>query len=214
MYLAPAITPINSSVPGVGANNPGIRLYKYSRDTAQILDFTQYYLNLTAANIQQKGDWLEEYTATETYGIDDVTASSLFSLVDTFRKHHSEKFDKYYKYSTVSVDLDASCTGMCKRQHICSILYIDFDKFESCKQNGTTFGSVLESVAHGEETGTSTQGDYHHQKQHHGYRPVPQYMHWFIWGLAASVLTVFIITITVWSLRRLGRKKGYILLVE
>jgi len=50
MFLSPAVTPWKSSLAGVGYNNPSVRLYKYDRDTAQVLDYYQYYLNLTRAN--------------------------------------------------------------------------------------------------------------------------------------------------------------------
>ena len=50
MFLSPAVTPWKSTLPGVGYNNPSIRLYAYNRSSLDILDYSQYYLNLTKAN--------------------------------------------------------------------------------------------------------------------------------------------------------------------
>ena len=53
MFLSPAVTPWKSTLPGVGYNNPSLRLYKYDKTTSQVLDYYQYYLNLTEANSKQ-----------------------------------------------------------------------------------------------------------------------------------------------------------------
>ena len=50
MFLSPAVTPWKSTLPGVGYNNPSLRLYKYDKTTSQVLDYYEYYLNLTEAN--------------------------------------------------------------------------------------------------------------------------------------------------------------------
>ena len=207
----------------MGANNPGIRLYSYSRNTGEILDFTQFYLNLSAANMHQRADWLEEYTIRQTYGIDDITANSLLSLVDTFSQNSSDKFDKYYTYSSVSVDLDATCTGKCKRHHICGILYIDYDKFELCRRDEKRFGTVLDSVEPSEGVDTTDEGNgnldhkkhYWHPHSHlYEYHSVSACMYWFIWGLVMAVVVLFIVTVLVSRWRRMGKHKGYRLLVE
>lgn len=132
--MAPAITPRNNSVPG---NNPGVRLYKYSRQTGHIRDFTQYYLNLSAANLRQHADWLVEYTATEAYGIHNIEAKSLNYLVDTFKNSSSENFGKYWLYRTVSSDVKTNCTGMCKRLALCGITCLDFDWYAQCLKSET-----------------------------------------------------------------------------
>ncbi len=46
--LVPGVTPWNSTLaPETGANNPGLRLFQYDLDTGRIVDYHQFYLNLT-----------------------------------------------------------------------------------------------------------------------------------------------------------------------
>ena len=54
MLLAPSVTPWETTLPGViggTGNNPSVRLIKYHRRTGQVQNIHQYYLNLTAANV-------------------------------------------------------------------------------------------------------------------------------------------------------------------
>ena len=36
LFLCPAVTPWKTVLPTVGYNNPGVRLYKYDRNTTQV----------------------------------------------------------------------------------------------------------------------------------------------------------------------------------
>ncbi len=46
--LVPGVTPWNSTLaPETGANNPGLRLFQYDLDTGRIVDYHQFFLNLT-----------------------------------------------------------------------------------------------------------------------------------------------------------------------
>ncbi|GAB1607193.1 hypothetical protein Ahia01_001002500, partial [Argonauta hians] len=64
LLMAPAVTPMTSTLPGVGANNPGIRLYHYNRTDHRLLNYHQYYLDL-AATTTHRADWQLEYRAVE-----------------------------------------------------------------------------------------------------------------------------------------------------
>ena len=68
MLLAPAVTPWKSTLPGVGANNPAIRLFKYDRSTGIAQSYVQHYLNLTAANL--KGRTVKLYTCCKVVALD------------------------------------------------------------------------------------------------------------------------------------------------
>ena len=116
--------------------NPALRLYKYNRHTGRVLDFTQYYLNLTEANARGRADWLDEYTASEAYGLDDVTASSLHSLADTMRDSSSEEFQKYVLHFSVSIK-STHCTDMCNYRAICGLTRMDFDDYDKCMDSFT-----------------------------------------------------------------------------
>lgn len=133
MFLAPAVTPWFSTLPGIGSNNPGIRLYKYSRQTLHIVDYTQYFLNLSAANIAGGDNWTVEYRATEAYGISSVDAPSMNFVVQQFANGSKmpDLFSRYYRYNSVSWDL-SNCTGLCKKQQICAASEVLLDRYSQC----------------------------------------------------------------------------------
>nr|XP_006821102.1 PREDICTED: acid sphingomyelinase-like phosphodiesterase 3b-like [Saccoglossus kowalevskii] len=86
LFLTPAVTPWNTTLSGVGPNNPGIRLFEYDRDTWQILDIKQYYQDLSETGASNDPIWKLEYSAKEVYGIPDVTTSSLQQLTESFQR--------------------------------------------------------------------------------------------------------------------------------
>lgn len=132
IFLCPAVTPWKTVLPTVGSNNPGIRLYKYNRSSAQLKDIWQYYTNLTLANLKDKPTWLIEYKATDAFNIPDVSPQSLDSLVQRFTNQESgAMFDKYYFYNSVSAGR-GRCEKGCKTAQICGITKIDFDQYDQC----------------------------------------------------------------------------------
>jgi sphingomyelin phosphodiesterase len=60
---------INPSLTPFGGNFPALRWYQYSRNTFEILDYWQYFLNLTAINLENAtATWQFSYQATAEYG--------------------------------------------------------------------------------------------------------------------------------------------------
>lgn len=57
-------------------------MYLYS---VQVLDYTQYYLDLAAANRAGVAEWTAEYNLTQYYGLHDISAQSLHNLADKLR---------------------------------------------------------------------------------------------------------------------------------
>lgn len=49
-----------------------------------MLDYRQYYLDLNAANTRNVTEWLSEYNLTEYYDLNEVSASELHSLAESF----------------------------------------------------------------------------------------------------------------------------------
>lgn len=132
LFMAPAVTPWNSTIPGLGANNPAIRLYHYSRSTGLIKDYTQYYLNLSDANARKKANWEVEYRAQRAYNLNgDLSAANLDALVLKFKENGSELFQRFYDFNSVSLD-QSPCTGECKRRHICSMTNVDIKDYNNC----------------------------------------------------------------------------------
>ncbi|KAI5646430.1 acid sphingomyelinase-like phosphodiesterase 3a [Phthorimaea operculella] len=125
--LAPSLTPR-----GAGSiSNPGLRLYKFDSKTGKVLDYTQYYLDVT------KGDmhWAVEYNLTQYYQLRDVSAASLDGLAQRMRNHH-EILAKYLQALRVRHGNDASdCDSACTHVHYCAITRADYHDFRSCVRN-------------------------------------------------------------------------------
>lgn len=61
----------------------------------QVLDYTQYYLDLEAANTKGEPQWLPEYNLTTYYyGLADVSAVALHNLADRFTNPEDVYFAK------------------------------------------------------------------------------------------------------------------------
>ncbi|KAF7268677.1 hypothetical protein GWI33_018231 [Rhynchophorus ferrugineus] len=132
--LAPSITPKRTHD---GPNNPGLRIYKFDKDTGQVFDYTQYYLDLSAANYNGKADWVVEYNFSTYYGINDITPLNLHSLADKFTQEattDNSVFNKYYKANSVKIHNRAStnCDDTCAHTHYCAITRIDYEEHGQC----------------------------------------------------------------------------------
>ena len=67
-YIAPSLTP------NVGDGiNPSFRLYIIDSNTKQIIDYEQYRLNLTEANLMGEAKWNLSHTGTGLFNVSDLT---------------------------------------------------------------------------------------------------------------------------------------------
>ncbi|XP_071178184.1 acid sphingomyelinase-like phosphodiesterase 3b isoform X2 [Mytilus edulis] len=131
LFLSPAVTPWKSTLPGVGSNNPSIRLYEYNRDTGEILDYHQYFLNLSAVITTNKDKWEKEYDAKKDYGLTSLTPVDFMKAAKSFR-NNPKLFKKYIQYNSVSQNLNPDCNETCKRVHVCSITELRMSDFNDC----------------------------------------------------------------------------------
>ncbi|XP_055608615.1 acid sphingomyelinase-like phosphodiesterase 3b [Uranotaenia lowii] len=128
MMIAPSITPRRMS----DSNNPAMRLYKFDTDTGQVLDYTQYYLDLEQANLQGEAIWQPEYNlTTHYYGLGEVSAMALHNLADRFTNGEDTQFAKYYRANSVRHSTQ-TCEGACLLNHYCAITRLDYREFRSC----------------------------------------------------------------------------------
>ena len=89
---------MNSTLaPETGANNPGIRLFKYDKINGQvswnfislefrslffqIIDYDQFYLDLAQANSAGNASWRLEYSFLEYYSLTHISAAEISNLV-------------------------------------------------------------------------------------------------------------------------------------
>uniref|UniRef100_A0A8C2VQ13 Cyclic GMP-AMP phosphodiesterase SMPDL3A n=1 Tax=Chinchilla lanigera TaxID=34839 RepID=A0A8C2VQ13_CHILA len=131
LFVSPAITPVRN-VLEKETNNPGIRLFQYKPRDYTLLDMSQYYLNLTEANLKGESDWKLEYALTQTYGVEDLRPRSLYRLVKQFAVLDSKQFIKYYNYFFVSYDSSVVCDKKCKALQICAIMNLDHTSYTDC----------------------------------------------------------------------------------
>ncbi len=212
VFLSPAVTPWTSKLER-GANNPSIRLYKYSKKTGKVIEILQYFLNLTAANINNQADWLMEYEFTKTYGTRDMSAWSLRHLAEKFKPHESELFLKYYVHYQVS-NKPVPCDSKCKQQLLCSITQVDYKQNAKC-QNGVKIQPMVYTTT---QTLTDVKPTRHFQlppppqlskRPHHHHHPVPRYMYIVIYSLVILVVILFV-GITVYCCCREPRRVTYL----
>ena len=149
--LIPSITPWKTTLEGVSANNPSVRLFSYSLNTSSIadtlLDFTQYFLDLNQANRDGYADWMEEYVASQVYGISSLSASNWNSVYQLFLKDDSF-FQLYCKLNAVSYPID-NCVDSCKVGQLCGISESDYNSYYKClneiSQNTTSIPQCKKS---------------------------------------------------------------------
>lgn len=214
VFLAPAVTPWNSTMPGMGSNNPGLRLYHYKRKTGRITDYTQFYLNLTEANALGKANWQVEYKAKTAYNLTDVSPTSLDKLVAWFKQDGSELFQRYYDYNSVSLN-KSPCVDMCKRRHICSITKIDFDDHNKCLQ--TELSNSTSDGRKAEVTSVSYDESHHHTRPWH-HHEVKGFTYYLLGAILVLIVILFFIIAFCCCQRRhavvlLGRSK-YVIIQE
>lgn len=162
LFLGPSVTPwYEPNKELYSPVNPAIRLYKYNRTSGTILDYNEYFLNLTKANNHQDQDDVEQphdspsgkldtpqgmlswellYTFTEAYNLSDVSTSSLAQLYDKLVSS-VDTFQQYFEFSTVKKVI-FPCNSICRQFHLCSIANVDFGYYNTCVsiQNTTTPG--------------------------------------------------------------------------
>ncbi|XP_054258449.1 acid sphingomyelinase-like phosphodiesterase 3b [Macrosteles quadrilineatus] len=130
IFIAPSVTPKRSSS---GFNNPAIRLYKFNSDTGQVIDYVQYYLDLTTANQRESADWTVEYNLTSYYGFHrGVSAGEFHDLAESFTVTDGlPLFARYYLVNSVSTS-GVMASMQQAHNHYCAITRLDPGQFYNC----------------------------------------------------------------------------------
>ncbi|KER20349.1 hypothetical protein T265_11082 [Opisthorchis viverrini] len=138
MFLGPAVTPRH--IDGIGSNNPRIRQFFYDRDTGAVLNYRQFYLNLT----QDGPSWKVEYNATGEYSLNNLTATELGKLLDEFTTEDDKngRWGAYWKHQLGGRPHekppkrgDGECPearSVCRCEQICSIRHLDVKTLNEC----------------------------------------------------------------------------------
>ena len=104
--------------------NPGFRVYKVHRRTKAVLDYTQYWANLSEANANPSvgPDWKIEYAASEAYDVKSLSPIEWYKLTQRMFKNSTlaesfvERKTKLYSSSCKSSN--------CLHNTVCSVFSV------------------------------------------------------------------------------------------
>ena len=131
ILLAPSVTPWESTLAGVTANNPAVRLYHYeNRNSTSVLQrYDQYYLDLEYSNQQNMAVWVLGYNSYEL-GLETLESNQLWDLFHRLRKNET-LFQFYYRNNAVNYPTPP-CNEICKAMHLCSIASVKYEDYWYC----------------------------------------------------------------------------------
>jgi len=202
LLLAPALTP------GGSDHNPGLRSFTYNRSTGSLVDMDQYYLNLTETMITDDPNWQLEYTFSETYGVNNISAVSLHKIASSMNEFSSPILMDYYVHVSAGYMSDFSeCDNQCKRSLYCSVVAVDYSGYYVCMLDielSTEPSAEMSSTSYN----TSTLEPY---RPHDHY--LPRYIHIIIYVLVAVILLLCLFVAYLCLCRRFPlREPRYVLL--
>ncbi|XP_052797334.1 sphingomyelin phosphodiesterase-like [Mya arenaria] len=91
--------------------NPGFRIYEidgnYAGSSWQVQDYTNYFLNLTDANLNGNPTWQKEYSAKETYGLTSLFPKDWNDLIYRMKTDNT-LFNKFCSHTAKSAP-NTSC---------------------------------------------------------------------------------------------------------
>jgi len=118
-YIPGSITPYSYL-------NPGYRIYEidgnYPGSSWRVLDYTNYFLNITEANTSWKPVWRKEYNAKEEYGLQHLFPEDWNDLI--YRMKDDDKlYASFCKHNVKSApNICDSCHGpYCKLNLLCQL---------------------------------------------------------------------------------------------
>ena len=98
---------------------------------SKVLDYTQYYLNLTEANANGRAEWRRAYNFTQLYNMPDVNPIALHNVASAMLTHPNV-FQNYYTVNHMLRDGLPYCGSLCRQVHFCSATQIDYADYDDC----------------------------------------------------------------------------------
>eukprot|EP01133_Synstelium_polycarpum_P001419 gene1419-1645_t len=130
MFLSPSLTPWqNPFVPAI-PNNPSLRIYSYNTTGFNLLDYDQYWSNLTQSIELGAIEFELEYRATQLYNIAALDPLSMFEAYLLMERDRAI-LTKFHLYNSVSYPT-ASCDEVCRKVQLCSIRHLYTEGFSEC----------------------------------------------------------------------------------
>ncbi|KAG8182725.1 hypothetical protein JTE90_026176 [Oedothorax gibbosus] len=140
--LASSVTPwhqadlANVSIPV----NPSIRLMHYSLQDSTLLDYDQFYMNLTKANANHESSeetasqlYEKLYTFTEFYEVKDLSTPSLVAIYEKL-KQDPKLFESFYVFLSAG-ERSTACDATCKVAQLCGMACTSLSEYNECMRN-------------------------------------------------------------------------------
>jgi len=130
-YIAPSVTTFSYM-------NPGYRIYTvdgfYDGSSWRVLDHETKFMNLTQANLINEPKWQLEYTAKNTYKLENLFPQDWSRMIDqALQDLDGPIFNYLFTYFVKSSDISRDCDSDCKVQFLCSFKQARSDNFIPCK---------------------------------------------------------------------------------
>ena len=138
-WVAPSFTTFASL-------NPSFRLFEADEESKVLLDFTQYRLNLTNANLSpdKQPVWDAAYSFKEYYGVADISASSVYEMALLLGDNEQQSL-RYLKNFYAGGNLTPNkCDHKCQHFNTCRMTYGDMDNILNCQ--GPTVDNLFYEV--------------------------------------------------------------------
>ncbi|BHF81650.1 Acid sphingomyelinase-like phosphodiesterase 3b [Sparganum proliferum] len=130
LLFGPSISPWRLG--GLGAFNPRVRVFEYSHSTLRLVDYHQFFLNLSAAS---EPTWTLEYSFREEYRLPDTGAVSLSALLTDF-VHSEANWTRYWSHQLGGLPHasgDCPTLGSPRRcQHLCAMFCLSYADLDRC----------------------------------------------------------------------------------
>jgi len=111
-YFSGSVTPYTDE-------NPGFRVYEIDSVTKAVIDYTEYAINLTLANLQGYPTWQPIYSARSAYSLPDMSPSSWHEV--SVRMGTNQTLLYQYWERTGKYSLQGTCDSSCLRNVWCSL---------------------------------------------------------------------------------------------
>ncbi|KYR02711.1 metallophosphoesterase domain-containing protein [Tieghemostelium lacteum] len=130
MFMSPSLTPyMDPYVPAL-PNNPSLRMFQYNTTSYQLLDYLQFWSNLTDNIMTNQINWMLEYKAKDFYHVEALDPISMYEAY-LLIENTEEMLDIYHYYNSVSYPTKG-CDEICRKIQLCSMRHPYSKGFEGC----------------------------------------------------------------------------------
>lgn len=128
---------VQGSVSPLIGSNPSVRLYSYNNQSG-LEDYAQYFLDLQQVHavrnisaVELGTRWKRLYRASESYGLKDLSPSSLEAFWLKLRNNEKGLFNQY-QFNSKAGRGGGQCEDYCWRKSLCSAGYTNTSQWRNC----------------------------------------------------------------------------------